>query len=71
MKTSRAALIVLVLLSTLAVPAWSQLSPPNSMGVAMGHLHYVVRDVATNRKFWVLPWGPVVEGGRDRRRGVS
>jgi catechol 2,3-dioxygenase-like lactoylglutathione lyase family enzyme len=29
------------------------LSAPNSAGVAMGHLHYVVRDVAANKAFWV------------------
>jgi catechol 2,3-dioxygenase-like lactoylglutathione lyase family enzyme len=29
------------------------LSAPNATGVAMGHLHYVVRDVAANKAFWV------------------
>jgi catechol 2,3-dioxygenase-like lactoylglutathione lyase family enzyme len=29
------------------------LSAPNAAGVAMGHLHYVVRDVAANKAFWV------------------
>jgi hypothetical protein len=33
--------------------ASAQLSAPNKAGVAMGHLHYHVRDVAANRKFWV------------------
>jgi catechol 2,3-dioxygenase-like lactoylglutathione lyase family enzyme len=31
----------------------AQLSPPNATGVAMGHVHYVVRDVEENRKFWL------------------
>ena len=30
-----------------------ELSAPNAAGVAMGHLHYVVRDVAANKAFWV------------------
>ena len=29
-----------------------QLSEPNAAGVAMGHLHYVVRNVAANAAFW-------------------
>jgi catechol 2,3-dioxygenase-like lactoylglutathione lyase family enzyme len=33
--------------------ASAQLSAPNKAGVAMGHLHYHVRDVAANKKFWV------------------
>jgi catechol 2,3-dioxygenase-like lactoylglutathione lyase family enzyme len=33
--------------------ALAQLSPPNSAGVAMGQLHYHVKDVAVNRKFWI------------------
>jgi len=33
--------------------ALAQLSPPNNLGVTMGHLHYTVRDVEANRKFWV------------------
>lgn len=64
MKTRRVALIVTVLLSALAVPAWSQLSAPNAMGVAMGHLHYVVRDVPANKKFWIAL------GGRPSKVGA-
>ena len=30
----------------------AQLMPPNAAGVSMGHLHYKVRDVAANKKFW-------------------
>jgi len=33
--------------------AAAQLSPPNGAGVAMGHLHYHVKDVEANRKFWI------------------
>jgi catechol 2,3-dioxygenase-like lactoylglutathione lyase family enzyme len=35
-----------------AATATAQLSPPNEAGVAMGHLHYYVRDVAANQRFW-------------------
>jgi len=31
----------------------AQLAAPNAAGVAMGHLHYRVRDVEANRKFWL------------------
>src|SRR5688572_19192248 len=40
-----------------ATAANAQLSPPNTAGVAMGHLHYVVRDVAANKAFWVALGG--------------
>src|SRR5688572_10156274 len=32
-------------------PAWAQVAAPNKAGVAMGHLHYRVRDVEANKKF--------------------
>jgi catechol 2,3-dioxygenase-like lactoylglutathione lyase family enzyme len=37
--------------------ARAELSPPNAAGVAMGHLHYVVRDVEVNKAFWVALGG--------------
>jgi catechol 2,3-dioxygenase-like lactoylglutathione lyase family enzyme len=37
--------------------AADDLSAPNKAGVAMGHLHYVVRDVAANKAFWVALGG--------------
>ena len=43
--------IPLVLLA-LAQPADAQLASPNDAGVAMGHLHYYVRDVEANQRFW-------------------
>ena len=46
--------------------AWGQLYPPNAAGVAMGHLHYNVRDVEANRKFWIaLGAQPVMLGTRE------
>jgi catechol 2,3-dioxygenase-like lactoylglutathione lyase family enzyme len=45
-------------------PAGAQLSPPNAAGVAMGHLHYVVRDVAANKAFFVALGGkPILFNG--------
>jgi catechol 2,3-dioxygenase-like lactoylglutathione lyase family enzyme len=45
-----------VLLGTLPLGfsciAAAQLAAPNGSGVAMGHLHYFVRDVAANARFW-------------------
>jgi len=36
------------------------------MGVAMGHLHYVVRDVPANKKFWIALGGrPLKVGPTD------
>jgi catechol 2,3-dioxygenase-like lactoylglutathione lyase family enzyme len=45
------------------VLGWAQLSAPNQTGVAMGHLHYHVRDVAANKKFWVTLGGEPVQLG--------
>jgi catechol 2,3-dioxygenase-like lactoylglutathione lyase family enzyme len=51
-------------LLAIAQPAAAQLSPPNAAGVAMGHLHYVVRDVAANKAFWVALGGkPILFNG--------
>jgi catechol 2,3-dioxygenase-like lactoylglutathione lyase family enzyme len=54
-------IIELVAAAALAVAAGSaaadDLSRPNRAGVAMGHLHYVVRDVAANKAFWVALGG--------------
>ncbi len=61
----------LMLLLSLAIlwPAGglrAQLFPPNATGAAMGHLHYNVRDVEANRKFWIaLGAQPVMLGTRE------
>jgi catechol 2,3-dioxygenase-like lactoylglutathione lyase family enzyme len=36
------------------------LASPNAAGVSMGHLHYRVRDVAANRRFWMALGGQPV-----------
>lgn len=41
----------------LSYTARAELSEANGAGVAMGHLHYVVRDVAANKAFWVALGG--------------
>ena len=48
-------LAVLLLGST--PPVSAQLASPNGAGVSMGHLHYHVRDVAANERFWVTLGG--------------
>ena len=40
------------------------LAAPNAAGVAMGHLHYRVRDVAANRRFWIALGGQPVTASR-------
>jgi catechol 2,3-dioxygenase-like lactoylglutathione lyase family enzyme len=39
------------------------LAEPNAAGVAMGHLHYRVRDVESNKRFWVTLGGEAVRVG--------
>ena len=43
--------------------AAGQLAQPNTTGVAMGHLHYHVRDVEANKKFWLALGGEAVKLG--------
>src|SRR4051794_17627825 len=52
--------VVLTLLSLLAA---GQLAQPNATGVAMGHIHYHVKDVEANRKFWVALGGQAAHLG--------
>ena len=49
--------LLVVLVIGLTRPVWAQLSPPNELGVSMGHLHYYVRDVDANTRFWVALGG--------------
>jgi catechol 2,3-dioxygenase-like lactoylglutathione lyase family enzyme len=54
------------------LPLSAQLAAPNKAGVAMGHLHYHVRDVEANKRFWLALGGtPVDARGRlPQSRGV-
>jgi len=44
----------------------AQLAPANQAGVAMGHLHYKVRDVDANVRFWVALGGTAVRIGSSQ-----
>jgi catechol 2,3-dioxygenase-like lactoylglutathione lyase family enzyme len=57
MSRMLATLAALASLLVVTCSANAQLSAPNAAGVAMGHLHYVVRDVAANEAFWVALGG--------------
>jgi hypothetical protein len=47
-------------------PLWSQLSAPNEMGVSMGQLHTIVRDVEATKRVWVALGGePIRIDGVD------
>ncbi len=46
-----------VMLLAAGLPLAAQLPPPNDAGVAMGHLHLLVRDPDAQRKFWVEVMG--------------
>jgi catechol 2,3-dioxygenase-like lactoylglutathione lyase family enzyme len=43
----------------------AQLSPPNAAGVAMGHLHYQVKDVEAQKRFWTALGGQPIAWGED------
>jgi catechol 2,3-dioxygenase-like lactoylglutathione lyase family enzyme len=62
---TRAALALAFVLMSPAPSSWAQLSAPNAAGVAMGHLHYVVRDVEANRRFWVALGGTARDTGQS------
>jgi len=47
----------------LACSASAQLVAPNSMGVAMGHVHLTVRDMDANKKFFATLGGTPVQNG--------
>lgn len=47
----------------------AQVAVPNATGVAMGHVHYTVRDVAASRAFWVALGGRRLD--RDPVEGAA
>ena len=57
---SKPTIALTLLLITPTIWAAAQLSQPNPAGVAMGHLHYHVRDVEANKQFWVELGGEAV-----------
>src|SRR5262245_53768356 len=66
MRFPRHFAFVFLLAALCPSPAFGQLSAPNKTGVAMGHLHYQVRDVESNKKFWATLGGQAIKiGGID------
>lgn len=62
-RSTKSQLALLALVVSAAGAAHAQLSQGNGAGVAMGHLHYNVRDVAVNKEFWLKLGGrPVTLG---------
>ena len=59
----RSATFLLALLT--ATSAFAQLASPNKAGVSMGHLHYVVKDVEANTRFWIALGGTPIDRGGD------
>src|SRR5437899_6865620 len=53
-------LLTLTLVILVAVPALSQLAPPNSAGAAIGHIHLNANDVEVQKKFWTDVGGKIV-----------
>lgn len=49
-----------MLVILVAMPAFAQLAAPNSMGVAIGHIHLNVNDMGVQEKFWTDLGGKVV-----------
>lgn len=72
MTSIRVASGVLTLAVTIALAAGharAQLAAPNAAGVSMGHLHYQVRDVEANTRFWTALGGtPLTIGKRQAIR---
>jgi len=58
----RAALFAVITVC-FAADANAQLAAPNQAGVAMGHLHYTVKDVDANTRFWVALGGTAQKMG--------
>jgi catechol 2,3-dioxygenase-like lactoylglutathione lyase family enzyme len=58
--------VVIFLLTLLtATSAFAQLASPNKAGVSMGHLHYVVKDIEANKRFWVALGGTAIDRSGD------
>jgi len=62
-----AATLVIAALAHVSAGAQSPrptLASPNAAGVSMGHLHYRVRDVAANKRFWMALGGQPVAAAK-------
>jgi catechol 2,3-dioxygenase-like lactoylglutathione lyase family enzyme len=52
---------IYALACALAIGVHAELAAPNAAGVAMGHLHFTVRDVEATKRFWVTLGGEPVK----------
>jgi catechol 2,3-dioxygenase-like lactoylglutathione lyase family enzyme len=58
--------LILVIAVSCSATARAQLAAANKAGVSMGHLHYHVRDVEVNKRFWSALGGQAIKiGGTD------
>jgi catechol 2,3-dioxygenase-like lactoylglutathione lyase family enzyme len=55
--------MTLALLTAFPAVTRAQLASPNKAGVAMGHLHYHVKDVEANKRFWTALGGQAIRIG--------
>ena len=55
MRAATASVVLLLVAS--AIPLEGQLTPPNTAGVRLGHIHLYVSDVAAQQKFWAAMGG--------------
>jgi hypothetical protein len=44
-----------------ATVSWAQLNAPNEAGVALGHIHMVVKDVEAEKKVWIAMGGQALK----------
>ena len=58
-----AMLLCAVGLAAATTPLAAQLGAPNAVGVSVGHVHLVVRDVEAQKKLWLLLGGEVTRAG--------
>src|SRR5579862_9030047 len=58
MNSKRLTCIAIVLL--LATPAYAQLTMANQLGVTMGHVQLIVKDVEVQKRFWTSVFGGTV-----------
>jgi catechol-2,3-dioxygenase len=63
MKTPQIILALLASALSTVAPAWAELAAPNAEGVSMGHVHLAVKDVETERKFFIMLGGTPVTNG--------
>src|SRR5215471_3687952 len=61
-RVSRVSIAVALLVTATTIVS-AQLAKPNAAGVAMGHLHYVVKDVEATRRFWLQLGGSPIRVG--------